>query len=113
VVIPISLERLCFTEHYASDTQFLLPPIASVPAGPVLLGSDPQRDPHAATNYELPQHVVELASFLIGIFPVTVAEYACAVRSGAVREPPPAMHVIFNWELQLNHPIHPVTCVIW
>ena len=42
---------------------------------------------------ETPQYPVEVGAFAMGQYPVTVAEYACAVRAKAVREPP-------KWEWQ-------------
>jgi formylglycine-generating enzyme required for sulfatase activity len=54
---------------------------------------------------ELPQHSVTLAAFQIAKFPVTVAEYACFVRTG--QEEPQ------NWHKQLGKLDHPVVYVSW
>jgi formylglycine-generating enzyme required for sulfatase activity len=68
---------------------YVIPPVCKVPAGPFLMGSDKQYD-HQADDNELPRRLVDVPTFQIGIYPVTVAEYAYACRVQAVREPPPA-----------------------
>lgn len=55
-------------------------PLVRVPAGPFLMGSDKAMD-SAASDDELPQHRVYLSEFLIGRFPVTVAEFAAFVQA--------------------------------
>jgi formylglycine-generating enzyme required for sulfatase activity len=45
-----------------------------IPAGPFTMGSDENRDKQAS-NYEMPQHSVNLGNFRIARFPVTVAQY--------------------------------------
>jgi formylglycine-generating enzyme required for sulfatase activity len=84
---------------------YVLPPVCEVPAGPFLMGSDPQHDPDAQDN-ELPQHTVTLATFAIGTYPVTVAELACFVpeTQGAGLDMPEPR----GWSHQLQHPDHPV-----
>ncbi len=56
-------------------------------------------------------------AFAIGQHPVTVAEYACAVRAKAVREPQQFEYsgTKFgpDWKTQQTHPDHPVVCVSW
>jgi formylglycine-generating enzyme required for sulfatase activity len=74
------------------------------------MGSDKNRDPRASDD-ELPQHRVEVAAFRIGKYPVTVAEYALADSTKAVREPPEAVNV--TWKTQLQRLDHPVVCVSW
>ncbi len=53
------------------------------------------RGKHNSTGNASPQHLVALQEFEIGAYPVTVAEYDCAVQAGAVQEPP-------NWFNQLQ-----------
>ena len=51
-----------------------------IPAGPFLMGSDRQKDPHARDN-ELPQHTVTLSAYRISRVPVTVAQFAAFVQA--------------------------------
>lgn len=51
----------------------------SVPAGPFLMGSDPEVDP-AALDSEMPQHEAVVPEFRIARVPVTVAQFAAFVR---------------------------------
>src|SRR5262249_23737421 len=83
----------------------ITPPLCDVSAGPFLMGSDPRRDPEAHHS-ETPQRTVELQAFRIARYPLTVAEYGCAVHAGALREPP-------EWERQAQRPDHPVVEVSW
>lgn len=59
----------------------LLPPLALVPAGEFLMGSDDGEED------ERPAHRVQLDDFLIGVQPVTNAEYARFVRETGHRAP--------------------------
>jgi formylglycine-generating enzyme required for sulfatase activity/energy-coupling factor transporter ATP-binding protein EcfA2 len=45
-----------------------------IPAGPFRMGSDPQKDP-VAEEHEQPQHTLELDTFYIARYPVTVAQF--------------------------------------
>ena len=58
-----------------------------VPGGAYPIGSDPDQDPEAETE-EYPRHLVELAPFFLDRLQVTHAQWAEAVRAGAVRPPP-------------------------
>jgi len=49
-------------------------PMVWVPPGPLLMGSDKERDSHAQVG-ELPQHEVTLLGYWIGRYPVTVAQF--------------------------------------
>ncbi len=93
------------------------------PRRPVPDGEDKAKDPQARDD-ETPQHRVDVSTFQIAKYPVTVAEYALAVRAGGVREPPawrPSEHLIKSgwvdeestWASQRQHPDHPVVCVSW
>ena len=87
--------------------------MCTVPAGPFLMGSDPKRDKDARED-EQPQYTIKLSAYEIGRYPVTVAEYACFVRTGQ-REPQQARsgHTVVDWPTQLQHLDHPVVCVSW
>jgi formylglycine-generating enzyme required for sulfatase activity len=74
------------------------------------MGSDPKWDSQAYDG-EKPQQRVTLAAFQIGTYPVTVAEYACAVQAKAVREPPRGLRM--DWLTQLKQLDHPVVCISW
>jgi formylglycine-generating enzyme required for sulfatase activity len=89
------------------------------------MGSDKTHDKDAFDD-ETPQYPVEVAGFAFGQHPVTVAEYACAVRANAVREPPAHTYPqnatwpapewrgkTLDWAAQRRHPDHPVVCVSW
>ena len=54
--------------------------LVRVPAGPFWMGSDKQQDPLAHDD-EFPQHRVELSEYLIGRYPVTVAQFAAFVAA--------------------------------
>jgi formylglycine-generating enzyme required for sulfatase activity len=75
------------------------------------MGGDTMRD-QQAKNYETPQTPTLVGSFSIGSHPVTVAEYACAVRAKAVREPPRG-HLGVDWQVQIQQLDHPVVCISW
>ena len=108
--IPARLASLGYRGVNRAGAPAILAPLVSVAAGPFLMGSDKTRDTEAEDR-ETPQHRVELAAYQIGTYPVTVAEYALAVRAGAVREPSAWGSV--TWQSQLQHPDHPVVCVSW
>jgi formylglycine-generating enzyme required for sulfatase activity len=69
----------------------VLPPVRMIPAGPFLMGINPERDRQAQPSFvrQVFQHAVVTAAFAIAVYPVSVAEYALAVATGAVRQPPP------------------------
>jgi formylglycine-generating enzyme required for sulfatase activity len=74
------------------------------------MGSDPQRDykvvrAKGPLDDELPQHSVTLPAYEIARYPVTVAEYACFVRSG---HPAP-----MAWQTQVSKLDHPVVRMSW
>ena len=84
----------------------------TIPAGQFLMGSDKAKDSQARDD-ETPQYWVEVDAFQIAKYPVTVAEYALAVRAGAVREPPKPDWNDVTWETQQQHLDHPVVNVSW
>ncbi len=113
---PLRLKQLGFRLMQVIDEQkrdllrYIAPPVCEVPAGPFLMGSDKQRDPNAEDD-ELPQHEVMVPAFRIGMFPLTVAEYACAVAAGGVHMP--GSDGAVTWQTQQQHPDHPIVCLSW
>jgi toxoflavin biosynthesis protein ToxD len=109
---PQRLLDLGFLRHdkaSGGEGWYIVPPLCSVDAGLFLMGSDPREDANAEDN-ELPQHTVVTASYGIGSYPVTVAEYDCAVRAGVVREP---RYGLITWTYQLQGLDDPVNCISW
>jgi formylglycine-generating enzyme required for sulfatase activity len=106
----MSLYNLGFRGYTIGGVECILPPVCPVPGGIFTMGSDKARDKDAE-DHEMPQYPVEVGAFAIGQHPVTVAEYACAVRANAVRMPPESNGV--DWYKQLTHPDHPVVCISW
>jgi formylglycine-generating enzyme required for sulfatase activity len=101
---PPRLASLGYRVAFLKDAEVILPPLCDVPAGPFLMGSDPNKDKDAQKD-EQPQHWVTLPAFQIGKYPITVAEYACFVRAGQ-KQPT-------NWRAQLGKLDHPVVNVSW
>lgn len=110
--LPKTLQRLGFSEQEAENARFVVPPLSTVAAGAFIMGSNPRADPGAEED-ETPQHQVVLGAYQIGTFPVTVAEYAYAVRVGAVLEPPRTQENPQTWQQQMQHLDHPVVGVDW
>ncbi|WIG58618.1 MAG: protein of unknown function DUF323 [Ktedonobacterales bacterium] len=111
---PTSLYNLGFRGYSVRGVECVLPPLCPVPGGIFTMGSDKTKDPQAQDR-EMPQYPVEVGSFAIGQHPVTVAEYACAVRAKVVREPPAFEYggKKTDWQTQLKQPDHPAICVSW
>jgi len=107
---PPRLAQLGFTGQILRGQEVIVPPLCDVPAGPFLMGSDPTQDREALDD-EKPQHRVTLPAFQIARFPVTVAEYACFVRSGHAK--PTNYFNSLRWEDQLQRLDHPVVNVSW
>jgi formylglycine-generating enzyme required for sulfatase activity len=113
--VPYELWGLGFHARSLSGTTFLVPPLCFVPAGPVRLYPSAlfPPDPPERVAFPLP-----LAGYL-GQYPVTGAEYACAVQAGVVREPPAGTpwgtigQARLRWAEQRQHPHHPVVNVSW
>lgn len=104
-IVPAPLASLGYVGRTFDGVEAITPPLCDVPAGPFLMGSDPRRDPKAQDG-ETPQRAVEVGAFRIARYPLTVAEYAWAVKAGAVRQPP-------GWDGQLARPHHPVVQTSW
>jgi toxoflavin biosynthesis protein ToxD len=105
LALPASLVGLGYRNIASRREKLILPPLCEVAAGTFLMGSDRARDPLARDD-ELPQCEIPVATFEIGRFPVTVAEYACAVKAHAVSAP-------WDWKYQVDYPDHPVVNVAW
>ncbi len=110
IPLPMRLARLGFNGYLINGVEVIIPPVCDVPAGRFIMGSDKQHDPQARDS-EIPQYQVNLAAFQICAFPLTVAEYACAVKAGAVKEPQTCINV--TWQVQQQRPDHPVVSITW
>jgi len=113
---PIRLMQLGFrlmqmideAEH--DQHRYVVPPVCNVPEGTFTMGSDKQKDSQAEVN-EIPQYEIFVPSFQICTYPLTVAEYAYAVKAGAIEEPQTSG--VITWEVQQQRPDYPVVCVNW
>jgi len=109
---PLRLMELGFRLMQVMDKagqdqyRYVVPPICEVPAGSFLMGSDKQHDPEAEDN-ELPPHEMTLPAYEIARYPLTVAEYTCAVLAGAV--PAPQCDGRVTWQGQRDHPVVSIT----
>ncbi len=113
---PMPLYNLGFRGYTIGGVECILPPLCPVPGGVFTMGSDKSRDQQADDD-ETPQYPVEVDGFAIGQHPVTVAEYACAVRANAVREPTPfewdGKKDGLDWVTQQAQPNCPVVYISW
>jgi formylglycine-generating enzyme required for sulfatase activity len=89
--VTVRLDALGYQGVNLNGAPASIPPMITIPAGPFLMGSDYIKD-SAAHHTEMPQYWVEVDTFQIAKYPVTVAEYTLAVRAGAMREPPTSTH---------------------
>lgn len=105
-----SLAELGFRGYMVKGVEIILPPLCPVSGGAFPMGSNLAWDRTANKN-ETPQHRVLVDDFAIGQYPVTVAEYTCAVQAYALGEPPATPHT--NLQEQLKRPDHPVVGVSW
>jgi formylglycine-generating enzyme required for sulfatase activity len=60
---------------------YLLPPLAPIPAGTYTIGDD-----NSHYDYEKPAHPVTIAAFTMGVFPVTNAEYRLFIAAGGYED---------------------------
>jgi formylglycine-generating enzyme required for sulfatase activity len=86
------------------DSRFvgLLPPLASIPAGPFILGSD------EGYPDEGPRQWVDVPAFSIGVYPVTVQQYAAFLADSPAQLPPR-----YWYDPRYNNPACPVVGVTW
>ncbi len=110
-LLPSRLRDLGFTGAWRSGVAVILPPVVTVPAGAFLMGSDKKKDSQAYDD-EFPQSSVMVGEFQIGTYPVTVAEYATAVRAGVLDAPPDDFGLKWQQMCQ-QRPDHPVVHVSW
>ncbi len=106
--VPARLATLGYRGFNITGAPAYLPPLITIPAGRFLMGSDPSRDIHADKD-ETPMHWVYVDEFAIAQYPVTLAEYDLAVRSGFCKAPPG-----HYWELDVQEaPDRPVSDINW
>jgi formylglycine-generating enzyme required for sulfatase activity len=102
---PERLIALGFVAKTLGGVEYLEPPLCDVPAGDFLMGS-PAKHQYGSSPDERLQHRVRLRAYQIGVYPVTVAEYTCFIRSGY---PPPD-----NWQAHLERGLdHPASLLSW
>jgi formylglycine-generating enzyme required for sulfatase activity len=137
---PALLSHLGFRGSVVQGVVCMLPPLCPVPGGVFTMGTDRARDEYVYDfedvedaedvkdveyvldddysdgwydeSDEMPQHPVLVGDFSIGMYPVTVAEYACAVRAKVVPEPRMGTYDL-DWAKQLQRLDHPVVCITW
>lgn len=109
--LPVTLQRLGFVSRVLKGVGVIVPPTCEIPAGPFTMGGFDVVD----STIAIPVHVVQLARFWLGKYPVTVAEYQCAVAAGAVPDPQQSvlMSNFHPWPQQLTQPDHPVIGLQW
>ncbi|HEX8981472.1 MAG TPA: SUMF1/EgtB/PvdO family nonheme iron enzyme [Ktedonobacterales bacterium] len=112
--IPERLASLGYIMRPYGELEAILPPLCDVPAGRCLLSDGVGWAPGVAAR-DLPHQWVARSAFQIARSPVTVAEYACFVRSQ--RSEPQRWEGTgsqrLDWKTQLARPDHPVVCVTW
>lgn len=115
------LLRLGYRIQHIHGVKVILPPHLLIPGGCFLLGSDPTKDPESYADKQ-PQHQVIIHEFYLAKYPVTVAEYQCAIDAGVVSVPEPHMiafrggksgsnqhqPIYLTWSEQQVHPDFPV-----
>jgi formylglycine-generating enzyme required for sulfatase activity len=87
----MSVERLLtlgYQIQHIQGVKVILPPMVRIPGGTFLLGCNPEQDSDGYFD-EMPQHEVTIDDFFLAKYPVTVAEYQCAVEAGALPAPEP------------------------
>ena len=110
--IPEELRQLGYSgwRDIATGMQYMIPPMIVIPAGKFFMGSDQETDIEANTKdrdmIEIPQHWVEVETYEIAKYPVTVAEYGMFVDATNWSEPE-------KWKQQKGWIDHPVVGVRW
>jgi hypothetical protein len=93
-----------FVQRTFHDVACWTGPMCEVKAGTFTLGD-------TVLGNEQPTHQVQLPTFAIARYPVTVREYACFLAATQRAEPPNFGGVF--WTQQQHHPKHPVVNVSW
>jgi hypothetical protein len=102
------LKTLGFVPTTLHGCQVILPPLRDISAGPFLMGSNENPEPIPLDSsdgpfYETPQFTRETPAFQMATYPLTVAEYACAVQAGVI-----SIYHMQDWttrlEQRLDHP---------
>ncbi len=76
-----------FERRSGPDGDYLLPPLVNIPGDRYPIGEDePWEWMGEAITAHMPRHEVELASFAIGRFPVTNAEFALFIEAGGYED---------------------------
>jgi formylglycine-generating enzyme required for sulfatase activity len=98
---------------HVHGVKVILPPLVLIPGGGFLMGCDLEVDPEGDFD-EKPLHQIVIQDFYLAKYPVTVAEYQCALDAGALDAPQPKIgnyhdqHPELSWEEQQLHPDFPV-----
>ena len=102
VELPDELAGFRADAWYLPDEELL--GFVEIPSGPFTMGSDPSVDP-LAFEIEVPQAMVDVPTFYIGRYEVTVAQYAAFVKSTG--------RVVVDSSALEGPPDHPVAGVSW
>jgi formylglycine-generating enzyme required for sulfatase activity len=114
---PRSLRKLGFQFFVsATDLDYIIPPMCEIPDGEFTMGSDLEADESSDPD-ETPAHKIPTGGFEIAKYPVTVAEYSCAVRAQMLPEPAAADEAAgkaLSWKAQQSERMdHPIVNVSW
>ncbi len=110
---------------HRTGVAYIEPPLCNVAAGSFLMGS--AETDLEGFEEEKPQYRIPLATFAIGKYPVTVEEYRLYLNDNPSVDPPKnytypnnvswapteLWGTLLTWEMQQQHPDHPVVCVSW
>ncbi len=76
-----------FARREGPHGAYLMPPLVAIPGGVYPIGDDePIEYIGGTTTAHMPRHVVEIAGFEMGQFPVTNAEWACFMDAGGYED---------------------------
>ncbi len=104
-IVPASLLKLQYTGYQNNGVSYIIPPMAFVPAGTFWMGSD-SSDTQVFGNEHRMQ--VTLGDYEIGVYHLTVAEYALAIQANDSGVGTPS-----DWQSQIQHMDHPVVDISW
>jgi len=108
------LKTLGFVPITLQGYQVILPPVCDIPAGPFLMGraGDPEPVTLASSSEVLsdtPQFTIASPAYQMATYPLTVAEYACAVQAGVFR----FYRSTNEWKTILERLDHPFDGLNW